>query len=165
MILKDSICLKEGVFCYKIDSKRYLILGDLYYSLIKFNKDKFYYKLNHKLNINNKIFIKIYDQIKHFNNHDIYSLGHDINQSKRIISSCLKSSDYSYKRRFFNYLECPLFKYYRIIECLSKRLYKFISFRCHIILTLYLFNLNTNNNNFNELLNQYDSDDIELLLD
>ena len=166
VLLKELTIFKDGIKSYLVNKNTYIKLGIVYDAIKKFNNNKFYYNLKHTLNINNKIFKDINKKLANYHQHDIMTYKQVTALNNRIISRLLNGYDnFYYNQRYVNKEECLLFKYYRIIELFSIRLYVKISLNTHIKLAVYLFNLNYNNDIFNDYITLLGTNNLEDILE
>ena len=165
ILLKELSIVKEGIKCYLINKNTYIKLGIIYDVIKKFNSNKFYYNIKTNLNISNKIFKNINALNEMHYQHDIISYQQGINLTKRIIIRLFSYDTFYYNKRYFNKEDCIIFKYYLIIELFSKRLFTNISFNALIKIATYLFNLNYDNDNFNNYISYLSNDDLYYLLE
>ena len=165
VLLKELSVLKEGVKCYLVNKVTFIKLGIIYDVIKKFSDNKFYYSIKTKLNINNKIFKNINELNAKYYQHDIMSYKEGINLTKRVIIRLFCYDTFYYNKRYVNKEECLIFKYYLIIELFSKRLFTNISFSALIKIATYLFNLNYDNDNFNNYIIDLNNDDLYYLLE
>ena len=165
VLLKELSVLKEGVKCYLINKNTYIKLGILYDVIKKFNNNKFYYNIKTNLNISNKIFKNINELNARYYKHDLMTYEEGVNLTKRIILRLLNHNTFYYKERYVNKEECIIFKYYLIIELFSKRLFTSVSFSALIKIASYLFNLNYDNDNFNNYISYLNNDDLYYILE
>ena len=165
ILLKELSVVKEGIKGYLINKNTYIKLGIIYDAIKIFNNNKFYYNIKTTLNINNKIFKNINALNEMHYQHDIMSYQQGINLTKRIIIRLFSNDTFYYNKRYFNKEECIIFKYYLIIELFSKRLFTNISFNALIKIATYLFNLNYDNDNFNNYISYLSNDDLYYLLE
>ena len=165
MLSKELLVVKDGVKSYKVSKYVFIKLGVLYNIIKKFDNNKFYYNIKNKLNISNKLFGSINSDLAKYNTHDIMTYQQVISLTKRIIIRLFNYDNFYYNKRYVNKNKCTIFKYYLLIELFSKRLYTKISFTTHIKLAMYLFNLNYDNDNFNNYLFSLNDSDLIYLLD
>ena len=165
VLLKELSLLKEGVKSYLINKVTFIKLGIIYDVIKVFNNNKFYYGLTNKLNISNKIFSNINDKLAKYNTHDVMTYSQSINLTKRIIIRLFNYDTFYYNKRYYNKEENLIFKYYKIIELFSTRLYTKITLTTHVKLAIYLFNLNYDNNNFNNYISYLNTDDLYYILE
>ena len=165
VLLKELSVVKDGIKSYLINKVSFIKLGIIYDVIKTFSNNKFYYNIKTTLNINNKIFKDINELNARHYQHDIISYQQGINLTKRIIIRLLSYDTFYYNKRYFNKEECLIFKYYLIIELFSKRLFTNISFNALIKIATYLFNLNYDNDNFNNYIINLNNDDLYYLLE
>ena len=165
LLAKELTVLQDGIQCYLVSKTIYIKLGIIYDVIKKFNNNKYYYNLNNKLYINNKIFKNINYLNAKYNTHDIMTYQQDINSIKRIITRLFDYDYFYYNKRYVKKEDCLILKYYILIVLFSSRLYSNITFATHVKLALYLFNLNYDNSDFNNYISYLDNSDLHYLLD
>ena len=165
LLLKELSVVKDGIKSYLINKVTFIKLGIIYDVIKTFNNNKFYYGLTNKLNISNKIFSNINDKLANYNKHDIMTYSQSINLTKRIIIRLFNYDTFYYNKRYVNKEDCLIFKYYKIIELFSQRLYTNITLTTHVKLAIYLFNLNYDNDNFNNYISYLNNEDLYYILE
>ena len=165
LLAKELTIMQEGIKCYKVTKNIYIKLGLLYDIIKKFSNNKFYYSINKTLNISNKLFKNINYLNARYYTHDIMTYKQGFNLTKRIITRLHDYNTFYYNKRYVNKEECIIYKYYLLIGLFSTRLYTNITYATHIKLAIYLFNLNYNNNEFNDYISYLNNEDLGYLLD
>ena len=165
ILLKELSVVKEGIKSYLINKVTFIKLGIFYDVIKKFNNNKFYYNIKTNLNISNKIFKNINELNARYYQHDVMTYEEGIKMTKRIIVRLLNYETFYYNERYYKKEECIIFKYYLIIELFSKRLFSNVSFNTLIKIAIYLFNLNYDNDNFNNYISYLNNNDLYYLLE